>query len=104
MATHTVQSRGIFHGLPTYSPSLKGLTAIVTGANGISGYHLVRVLAAAPERWNKIYCLSRRPPPENFYSDLGDVEEVKERVKHVSVDFLGDVQGITEALKEVERA
>lgn len=102
MTTQTVQSRGIFHGLPTYSPSLKGLTAIVTGANGISGYHLVRVLASAPERWSRIYCLSRRPPPENFYSDLGD-EEVKKRVKHVSVDFLGDVQGIVDALKGVEK-
>ena len=103
MATQTVQSKGIFHGLPTYSSSLKGLTAIVTGANGISGYHLVRVLAAAPERWSKIYCLSRRPPPENFYSDLGDGDEVKQRVKHVSVDFLGDVEAIVEALKGIER-
>ena len=96
----TVQSKGIFHGLPTYPSSLSNLTAIVTGANGISGYHMVRVLAAAPERWSKIYCLSRRPPPKNFYTDLG---EGSERVEHVSVDFLGDIEGIKDALKNIDR-
>jgi len=29
---------GIYHNLPDFDPSLKGLTAIITGANGISGY------------------------------------------------------------------
>jgi N-acetyl-gamma-glutamylphosphate reductase len=57
-----VESRGIYHGLPVYDDSLKGLTAIITGANGISGYYMLRVLAQHPERWSKIYCLSRRPP------------------------------------------
>ena len=45
----TVQSRGIYHGLPVYDASLKGLTAIITGANGISGYYMLRVLAQDPD-------------------------------------------------------
>ena len=96
----TVKSKGIYHGLPTYPESLKGLRAIVTGANGISGYHLVRVLSAAPERWSKIYCLSRRPPPENFYTDLGDGAS---RVEHINVDFLGDPAKVAEALSKIDR-
>lgn len=68
-----VKSQGMYHGLPTYpeKDGYQNLTAIVTGANGISGYHMVKVLSAAPERWNKIYCLSRRPPPDYFYDGLG---------------------------------
>jgi hypothetical protein len=51
-----VSSKGIYHGLPSFpkSPETTGLTAIITGANGISGYHMVKVLAAELERWSKI--------------------------------------------------
>jgi hypothetical protein len=38
----TIYSDGMFHGLPTFPKSISGLTAIVTGANGISGTHMVR--------------------------------------------------------------
>ena len=62
MSIQQVQSRGIFHGLPVFPEHLEGLTAIVTGANSISRYYMLRVLAQAPERWSKIYCLSRKPP------------------------------------------
>jgi NAD(P)-dependent dehydrogenase (short-subunit alcohol dehydrogenase family) len=95
----TVRSDGIFHALPTYpdSPGYQGLTAIVTGANGISGYHMVKVLAAAPERWAKIYCLSRRPPPDYFFKDLG--ESASGRVEHVEVDFLDTSGSIGKTLK-----
>lgn len=34
-----LQQKGIYHNLPTFSKDIKGLTAIVTGANGISGFH-----------------------------------------------------------------
>ena len=57
-----VVSKGIYHALPTFPEHHKGLTAIVTGANGISGTYMARVLGDAPERWQKIYCMSRRPP------------------------------------------
>jgi nucleoside-diphosphate-sugar epimerase len=91
MSVQQVQSRGIYHGLPVYPPDLKDLTAIVTGANGISGHYMVRVLSQAPERWTKIYCLSRRPPlipgglPPN--------------AEHIAVDFLKDPAEIAAKLK-----
>jgi len=92
MSTHQIQSRSIYHGLPVYPKSLTGLTAIITGANGISGYHMLRVLAQDPERWAKIYCLSRRPPavpgglPKN--------------AEHITLDLLKEPEEIAELLKE----
>lgn len=96
--TQQVQSKGYLHGLPVYpdSSELKGLTAIVTGANGISGYHMVKVLAASPERWSKVYCLSRRPPPDYFFRELGDGAA---RVEHVEVDFLSKPAEIGKSLQ-----
>lgn len=41
MSHQVIVSKGIYHGLPTYADSLNGLTVIVTGANGISGDHMV---------------------------------------------------------------
>jgi hypothetical protein len=99
-STKVVVSNGIYHGLPTYpeSPDLSGLTAIITGANGISGYHMLKVLAAAPERWKKIYCLSRRPPPDYFFAELG---EGANRVEHISVDFLSEPEEIAKELGKI---
>ncbi|PGH06300.1 hypothetical protein GX51_02497 [Blastomyces parvus] len=76
-----IQSKGIYHGLPVIpeSDSRKGLTAIVTGANGVSGSHMVRVLAENPERWAKIYTMSRRAAVEG--SKYGNVT-------HLELDFL----------------
>ena len=87
-----VESKGIFHGLPVYSPSLKGLTAIITGANGISGNYMLRVLAQDPERWSKIYCLSRRPPviPNGLPNNA----------EHIPLDFMQEPENIAKALKE----
>lgn len=97
-----VVSKGIFQGLPTFpqTPELTGLTAIITGANGISGYHMLKVLAAAPERWEKIYCLSRRPPPDYFFLDLGDGAS---RVEHVCADFLSEPADIAKTLKHISK-
>ncbi len=98
-----VVSKDIYHGLPTYpeTPELTGLTAIITGANGISGYHMLKVLAAAPTRWKKIYCLSRRPPPDYFFSDLG---EGASRVEHVCADFLSKPEEIASNLQKISQA
>lgn len=41
LKTQIVQSKGIYHGLPVFSPDIKGLTAVVTGASGISGTYMV---------------------------------------------------------------
>jgi len=83
---HMVETRANCHGLPAYPllSSPQGLTAIVTGATGVSGYHMAKVLTASPH-WIKIYCLSSRPPPRNFFSDLGDGAA---RVEHLRIDFL----------------
>jgi hypothetical protein len=97
-AQNVVYSEGSLHGLPSFpdESNFTNLTALVTGANGISGYHLVRVLVANPKRWSQIYCLSRRPPPDNFFEDLG---EGATRVKHIAVDFLSEPAQIADRLK-----
>lgn len=61
---HIIESHDIYHGLPTFEE--EGLTAIVTGANGISGTYMLKVLGQHPQRWKKIYALSRRPLPVTF--------------------------------------
>ena len=101
-----VHSKGIYHGLPDLSYAPKGMTAIVTGANGISGAHMVsppclvarhrtnvrqiRVLAENPERWSKVYALSRRPPSGNW----------PKTVEHIPLDFLQSPEEIAKVLQE----
>ena len=91
MSTQQVHSQGIYHGLPVFPPSAKGLTAIITGANGISGYYMLRVLAQNPERWSKIYCLSRRPP----YAG-----SLPKNAEHIALDFFKEPAEIAATLKE----
>lgn len=92
MSIHQVRSHGIYHGLPVFPESIKGLTAIITGANGISGYYMLKVLSQSPQRWSKICCLSRRPPlipgglPDN--------------VEHIALDFLKTPDEIASVLKK----
>ena len=92
MSSQVVQSCGIFHGLPVFPDDIKGLTAVITGANGISGQHMLRVLMQSPERWSKIFLLSRRPP----YID-GELPEVAE---HIALDFLNEPHEIAKVLHE----
>lgn len=96
--TQLVRSDGIFHGLPVYDPPAQGLTAMVTGATGVSGYSMVKVLAASAN-WDRIYCLSSRPPPATFFSDLGPGAD---KVTHLAVDFLSDTSIIAEALSVIK--
>lgn len=88
---------GIYHNLPTFDPNIKGLTAIITGANGISGFYTMRALLDSPERWSKIYALSRRPPSDEMMNLL--TEEQRSRVKHVACDFLKSSSNIADAIK-----
>jgi hypothetical protein len=64
----TVHSEGIFHGLPTYDESTHGQVAIVAGANGISGGHMLRVMAKHPKIWKRVHSISRRPAMESLPS------------------------------------
>src|SRR3954467_122418 len=95
LTSQVIHSKGIFHGLPTYKSTTPKI-AIITGANGISGFHTLRVLASAPDRWSKIYALSRRPPPPRMMELLGNG---KERVEHIACDFLEDPATIAKAMK-----
>ncbi|KAK5997672.1 hypothetical protein PT974_00027 [Cladobotryum mycophilum] len=80
-------------------PESRNLTALVTGATGVSGYHMVKVLAAS-QRWAKIFCSSSRPPPDNFFADLGDAAQ---RVEHVQMDFLKQPSEIADVLKKIQK-
>ena len=44
MDTRSVYDQGIYHSLPVIDPSITNLTAIITGANGVSGFHTLRAL------------------------------------------------------------
>lgn len=92
-----LHNNGIFKNLPTFSPEIQGLTAIVTGANGISGFFTMRVLLENPHRWHKIWTLSRSPPPKEMMDLLRP--EQRDRVEHISVDFLGKPEDIASAMK-----
>jgi len=65
----------------------------------VSGYHMVKALVASPKRWKKIYCLSRRAPPDYFFEQLGDGAS---RVEHICADFLGDPKDLGEQLKSID--
>ena len=97
-----IHSEGIYHNLPSYPPSVKNLTAIVTGANGISGFHTLRVLLSHPERWSKVYALSRRPPPPEMMALL--TESQRSRVDHVPADFLSSPEDIASAMESANVA
>jgi hypothetical protein len=87
----TVYSETIFHGLPTFPDhDGKEYTAIVTGANGISGAHILQTLSSAPKRWKKIYALSRKAPSV----------KLEPNVSFISADFLGSPEKIAATLKE----
>ena len=85
-----VFSKGIYHALPTFPEHHKGLSAIIAGANGISGTYMARVLGEAPERWDKIYCMSRRPP----------AFDLPEHAKFIQSDLLKDPKDLGAELKE----
>lgn len=93
-----LQNKNIFHNLPTFPTSIKNKTAIVTGANGISGFHTLRVLLESPERWTKVWAASRRPPPPEMMQLLP--KEARSRVEHVACDFLSSPADIAKQLQE----
>ncbi|PQE24473.1 hypothetical protein CJF30_00009946 [Rutstroemia sp. NJR-2017a BBW] len=89
----------IYHALPTYpsesTPHRR--TAIVTGASGISGQYMLRHLASYPERWEKVWALSRGRPG---VLDSLQGKEGKVSIEHVAVDFLAGKEDIAKVLRE----
>ncbi|KFA67516.1 hypothetical protein S40285_07998 [Stachybotrys chlorohalonatus IBT 40285] len=94
-----LRTSGIYRNLPQFGPEITGLTAIVCGASGISGYHALRALLDAP-RWSRVFILSRSPLSDNAKSFLS--EEQLSRITHVSVDLLSSAASIAEALHDAQ--
>ncbi len=91
MAQLSVETQGIYWGIPTYPSTVKGLKALVFGANGISGNYMVRALSRSPERWSQVVALSRRPPSASQRSS--------ENVRHVQADLLQEPKDLAQILK-----
>ena len=84
-----VWSEGIFHGLPVFPDSAKGLRAIVVGASGTSGQPLVDVLATDRQRWSHVYALSRKRPKGDSPS-----------IEHIPVDLTWEPERLSKSLKD----
>ncbi|KAI8936343.1 hypothetical protein NX059_006757 [Plenodomus lindquistii] len=93
-----LRQSGIYHNLPTFDPSIKGLKAIVCGATGISGFNAIRSLLDTPDRWSTIYALSRSSLSDDVLQFL--TEQQKSRIQHVSLDLSGSSEDIAKTLKE----
>lgn len=89
--TYQVRSEGIFHGLPVIDPAWKNLRAIVVGASGQSGQPVLDVLSSSPDRWEKVYAVSRRPPTTNA-----------KNVEHIAVDLLWEPDQVASVLRKHE--
>ncbi|KAF2819314.1 hypothetical protein CC86DRAFT_431876 [Ophiobolus disseminans] len=94
----TVRQSSIYRNLPTF-PNVAGLTAIVPGATGISGWNTIRSLLDSPTRWTKIYAMSRSLPGKELMNLLS--AEQQSRVQHLAVDFSGKPQDVAESLSAV---
>jgi 5,10-methylene-tetrahydrofolate dehydrogenase/methenyl tetrahydrofolate cyclohydrolase len=88
--SYVIHSKGIFRGLPDISTDLSGLKAIVVGASGTSGQPMIDVLSSNPQRWDKIYALSRKAPKMEKGSN----------VEHVSIDLLSEPEKIAAVLRK----
>ncbi|TKA33107.1 hypothetical protein B0A50_00660 [Salinomyces thailandicus] len=96
--SYPLRHSGIYRNLPTFDPSLQGLTAIVVGATGISGFNTIRSLLDSPKRWSTIYALSRSSLSNKMLSLLSS--EQRSRIKHVSVDLTGSRDDIASSLQQ----
>lgn len=85
-----IHSKGIFRGLPDIPSHFSGLRAIVVGASGTSGQPMIDLLSSKPERWEKVYALSRRPPKAKKDSN----------VQHVPIDLLYEPEKIVAILRK----
>ncbi|KAH7398047.1 NAD dependent epimerase/dehydratase family protein [Cadophora sp. MPI-SDFR-AT-0126] len=90
----TVENRGIYCGLPKFSPLITGRKAIVFGANGISGNYMLRALSQTPERWEHVAALSRRPHTAS--------QGIGKNVEHIQVDLLQEPEEIAKILRHHE--
>lgn len=81
----SLRNSGIYRNLPQFDPSIKGLTAIICGVSGISGFNTLRVLLDSPGRWSTIYTLARSPLQE---SQLNLIDpSLRSRIKQINIDL-----------------
>ncbi|KAF4458447.1 nad dependent epimerase dehydratase family [Fusarium albosuccineum] len=100
MTTVRVSSGDGLYGLPVHpeTPEYQDLTAIVTGANGLTGGSMVKLLSSLPTRWKHVYCLSRRPPSEQVLRTLGP--DAVSRITTITCDFLADPESLARTLSQ----
>jgi hypothetical protein len=91
--TFNLENDGIYLGLPVYDTSFRGKTAVLAGANGISGTHMLRAMARHPDIWRRVYALSRRPPMMKL------PVEFSKNVQHVAIDLLASPEEVGRELK-----
>lgn len=91
---------GIYRNLPTFDPAIRGLSALVCGANGISGFNTIRALLDSPDRWAAIYTVSRSPLSPEQLSLIP--APLRERIKHVPVDFNGPPEDVSRDLTKAK--
>lgn len=89
-----VANDGIYRGVPVYDASHDGKTAIVAGANGISGAHMLRSMGRHPSIWSRVYALSRRPPVMKLLDDFAP------NVSHHSIDLLTSPEQVGKELRD----
>ena len=77
---------------------MTGLRASVRGASGISGFHAMRALLEHPERWSRIYALSRKPLPDSMANLLSESQRF--RIQDVAADLLDSPKEIAETLTQ----
>ncbi|GAP92498.1 putative NAD dependent epimerase dehydratase [Rosellinia necatrix] len=97
-AEYPLRQCGIYRNIPDFDPSIKDLSAVICGANGISGFATLRALLDAPERWRRIYTLSRSPLSAEQMSLIPP--ERHSHIKQVRIDLSSPGEEIAKALRE----
>ncbi|KAH3949948.1 hypothetical protein HBI56_022400 [Parastagonospora nodorum] len=93
-----LRQSGIYRNLPSWDSSVQNLTAVVCGATGISGFHAIRALLDTPDRWSKVYALSRSPLSKEMLAFF--TEQQLGRLEHVSIDLSSSADQIAKAFKD----
>lgn len=97
---YPLRNSGIYRNLPTFSPALKDLKALICGGTGISGFHALRALLDTPERWSTVYILSRSALPDSMAALL--TQDQRDRIQYVSVDLQSNSDAIAAKLKQAQ--
>ncbi|KAK4624442.1 hypothetical protein CLAFUW4_06024 [Fulvia fulva] len=97
-ANYPLRQSGIYRNLPQFDPSIKNLKAIICGATGISGFNALRALRDTPDRWSKVYTLSRSPLKQEMLNLLTEKQRCK--IQHVSVDLTSSGDSVAKSLKD----